>query len=152
MEYSSIATPFFILIMSNFTLTVERITSYNLHYSNTTYFIGNNMYQNELVESIMNNDPQQVKCWLEMGAEPNGVTDSYLLRPLHFAVTQGSVEIVELLLAAGADANLTDIDGLTPRDLAVLFDEIEFIALYFDKNPGNHEYTPEASRISNLLH
>ena len=38
---------------------------------------------------------------------------------LHFAAVNGFVEIVDLLLAAGANINLTTVKGQTAKDLAL---------------------------------
>ncbi len=83
------------------------------------------MYEDELIEAIVNDNAKEVENLLEVGAEPNGVVDGFLLRPLHFAVTQASVDIIQLLVAAGADVNLADIDGVTPPQLAsILYAEL----------------------------
>ena len=49
--------------------------------------------------------------------------------PLHQAVRNGHTEIVELLIANGADVNSKDEDGQTPLDWAIQFKESETIAL-----------------------
>jgi len=49
--------------------------------------------------------------------------------PLHFAASIGSVELVKLLLAAGADASRTSVDGVTAYDIAVQEDKKDVIPL-----------------------
>ena len=39
--------------------------------------------------------------------------------PLHYATTLQDIPVIKLLLERGADANLTNDDGLTPLHIAV---------------------------------
>ncbi len=76
------------------------------------------MYENELIEAIIKSDVKEVERLIQNGANPNGTIDYYHLRPLHFAIYQLSMEIIQFLIAAGSDANLRDIDGMSANDLA----------------------------------
>ena len=40
------------------------------------------------------------------------------MTPLHSAVREGHKEVIELLIAKGADVNAKDDDGTTPLDMA----------------------------------
>jgi ankyrin repeat protein len=51
-------------------------------------------------------------CALELGAKPQ--LESATIQPLHTAVQGDQVEIVRMLLAAGADPNVRDVDEWTP--------------------------------------
>lgn len=57
---------------------------------------------------------------LSHGADVNARTRCGLATPLHRAASHGRVEIVELLLRHGADANLTDADGNTALNRALV--------------------------------
>ena len=61
---------------------------------------------------------------LALGLDPNaqarvGLTH-YSFSPLHLAALQDNLEVVELLLEAGAEVNLTGIDIPTPLGCAAL--------------------------------
>ena len=74
-----------------------------------------------LMLAAMHSLPKVVKLLLENGADPNFVTGSQenLRRsPLAVAVSNGQVEVVEMLLAYHADAEQTDASGMTALDLA----------------------------------
>jgi len=58
-----------------------------------------------------------------------GFTDIVGQTPLHHACIIGDVEAAKLLLAAGADVEATNRDGLTPLDIARLAGNEDFIAL-----------------------
>jgi ankyrin repeat protein/beta-lactamase regulating signal transducer with metallopeptidase domain len=50
-------------------------------------------------------DLQTVETLLSLGFDPNAPVDGHGYRPLWYAISSGSVEVVELLLAAHADPN-----------------------------------------------
>jgi cytohesin len=57
---------------------------------------------------------------LEVGANPNTITDSLFETPLHYAVRFGDASLISLLLAAGTAREARDSDGRTALALAVL--------------------------------
>ena len=64
---------------------------------------------------------EAVKKHLDAGTDVNAKTDNYgKSTPLHLAVFGGHKEIVELLIAKGADINARDISNWTPLDNANL--------------------------------
>ena len=78
--------------------------------------------------SCMGNDIEDVKTFLDAGADPNLVcTGSLNNRPLHMATT--SAEMVELLLTSGADPTLANANGVTPLDMAEAEGQEEVIKL-----------------------
>ena len=56
---------------------------------------------------------------LECGADVHAATPHFLQTALHRAAQQGNKEVVEVLLAHGADLRAQDRSGKTPFDLAV---------------------------------
>ena len=61
---------------------------------------------------------EAVKQHLDAGAEVDAKDDKFVGTFLHWAAAGGQNEIVELLIAKGADVNATDGDGDTPLHLA----------------------------------
>jgi hypothetical protein len=57
-------------------------------------------------------DVGQVRALLDEGTSPNG--GSVLFTPLHYAVQNGHIETVRLLISRGADVNARDQRGVTP--------------------------------------
>ena len=58
--------------------------------------------------------PASAYLLLALGAEPD-IADGEGVRPLHRACQAGMQELIELLLAVGADAHTPDAQGRTPR-------------------------------------
>ncbi|MEH1771269.1 MAG: ankyrin repeat domain-containing protein, partial [Nostoc sp.] len=60
--------------------------------------------------------------------------------PLHLAVSQGNKQVVELLIAKGADVNAKNKDGNTPLHLAYDLDIVKLlIAKGADANAKNND-------------
>ncbi len=71
-----------------------------------------------LIKSIIRRNTHTLKECLLKGTDPNGAEDEDGITPLHYAVLYRSYDATQLLLAAGADPLITNIEGLTPIDLA----------------------------------
>merc|ERR1711988_611555 len=71
---------------------------------------------------------------LQEGANPNTTSGSYYSTPLHEAANKGSVEVAELLLAAGANPDARDGTGNTPLQNAQNRNHTNMVALLQDKN------------------
>lgn len=68
-----------------------------------------NPLNEKLLDAVINNQADQVKEFLEQGADANCFEDSALVRPLHFAAVYDSADVVPALMTAGADINaMTD--------------------------------------------
>jgi ankyrin repeat protein len=70
-----------------------------------------------------------VKLLLDHGAEINARDQESSATPLSYAASLGRTEVVELLLARGADPTLKNIRGQSPLDIAVENNQQEVSAL-----------------------
>jgi ankyrin repeat protein len=74
-----------------------------------------------LIEAVIHNDAKQVRAELERGVDPNACLDPALVTPLHFAAQHNAIDVISLLITAGAKINAqTFPDGQTPLDIARL--------------------------------
>jgi ankyrin repeat protein len=69
----------------------------------------------ELIKAVKANKKKAVQLLLERGADPNGIEDGDNITPLHFAYLYKAHRVMPLLVAAGADINAKNIDGLKPE-------------------------------------
>lgn len=75
--------------------------------------------QRALIEAVAAGDRTQVETLLQQGVNPNGVPDPWGSSALLHGVMRGDVELVRLLLDAGADPDLKSA-GFTPLGQAAL--------------------------------
>ena len=73
-----------------------------------------------LLQAVIDGNVKEVKQHLASGADVNMKDDARGKTPLHFAAGNGQKEIVESLLAAGADVNAKMNNGMTPLDWSAL--------------------------------
>ncbi len=71
-----------------------------------------------LLQSVVEGNVKAVKQHLAAGADTN-VRDGQGMTPLHWATQYGHKEIVELLIAKGADVNAKRTGGARPLDMTV---------------------------------
>ena len=72
---------------------------------------------------------EAVKQHLSAGVDVNAKTKTYGRTPLRWAAWGGHKEIVELLIAKGADVNAQLDDGWTPLNFAIDFKKTEIVDL-----------------------
>ncbi len=78
--------------------------------------------------------PEAVSLLLATGADCNAVaTNGSLLRPLHSAAAQGSLEIARLLLDGGADPNATQQSSFTALHAAALRGDLALAELLIER-------------------
>jgi cytohesin len=93
--------------------------------------------KNMIFEAIESGDAVLVRQYLASGADIN-IRKDYgkgtplelkAATPLHLAATTGNKEIVEMLLASGANVNAKAEDDITPLHIAQLIDNKEIVNL-----------------------
>ncbi len=86
--------------------------------------------QEQLTSAILGSQAARVASLLRRGAKVNG-PDRYKTTPLYKAAVQGETEIVQILLAAGADANQESggADEGTPLCAAAAWGRTEIVRL-----------------------
>ena len=66
----------------------------------------------QLIEAVIQNDLYTVEQLLKQGATING-KDTFNTCPLEYAVRAANVEMIQYLIQAGADIDITDADNFT---------------------------------------
>lgn len=105
----------------------------------------------DLFDAAMAGDARRVKWSLEAHADPNAVTASVRVRPLHICALQGHVKAARLLIEYEADLAATDTKlGCTPLSAAALAGHREMAGLLI--SAGAPLDGPEADGAAPLLH
>lgn len=71
-----------------------------------------------LMYEVYMKNHELVRFFIERGADANYQRQLDGFCPLHFAAQKRDIEMVDILLAAGADTSLENDDGQTPLDIA----------------------------------
>ena len=85
----------------------------------------------KLVDAVCDNESTVLASLLCDGANPNCVIDAARLTPMHFAVTQSSIDSILLLLAAGADIYRENDEGITPFQKAIELGDKKILNIFF---------------------
>uniref|UniRef100_A0A8C6J064 Palmitoyltransferase n=1 Tax=Melopsittacus undulatus TaxID=13146 RepID=A0A8C6J064_MELUD len=83
--------------------------------------------------AAINNRQELVKYYISKGAVVDQLGGDLNSTPLHWAVRQGHLPMVMLLLKCGADPSLIDGEGFSSIHLAVLFQHVPIVAYLISK-------------------
>lgn len=83
-----------------------------------------------------NGYPDIAKTMIFRGADPNGRMRVTNMTPLHIAAKNGRFEVVELLVAQGADETLTDLHKKLPLHYAAEEGRIDVVRFLASRKPG----------------
>ena len=73
--------------------------------------------------------PEVVKLLIDAGADVDKCNDDFGMPPLHLAAENGGAMIAMLLIKAGAEVNLADMDGKTPLWFAVDSHNMQMVSM-----------------------
>ncbi|PPJ55848.1 hypothetical protein CBER1_07442 [Cercospora berteroae] len=99
-------------------------------------YVGNT---EQLCRAIVDHDAEFVRSWLEQeGNDPN--TRDYTGRtPLHLAVSNSTLEVVELLISHGSRIVARLVDGKTALHLAAMRGSVDIVSALLRKSAANEE-------------
>lgn len=84
----------------------------------------------DLIEAVIHNNVIALRECLVNGSDPNHCEDRANVTPLHHAAQHNAVDVVELLITAGANIHAQTLpEGETPLDVAIKFKHHEMIAV-----------------------
>uniref|UniRef100_A0A8C2TPH6 Palmitoyltransferase n=1 Tax=Coturnix japonica TaxID=93934 RepID=A0A8C2TPH6_COTJA len=83
--------------------------------------------------AAINNRQELVKYYISKGAVVDQLGGDLNSTPLHWAIRQGHLPMVILLLKCGADPSLIDGEGFSSIHLAVLFQHVPIVAYLISK-------------------
>ena len=83
----------------------------------------------DIWEAAEQGDIEAVKEYLAIGINVNAKDEAYGGMPLHWAAYRGRNEVVEFLIAEGADVNAKNQAGATPLDKAIEKNRDETVSL-----------------------
>ncbi|KAJ5703790.1 hypothetical protein N7493_010928 [Penicillium malachiteum] len=102
-----------------------------------------------LINHIMNNDLEATRKLLKYGANPDGIEEASLMRPILIAAAQGRNNILELLLRSGANIEVADHQmGLSALHYACSSDNLEATKILLAYGADVH--TPGPQRRTSL--
>lgn len=90
-----------------------------------------------LIDAVIDNDVMRVHQLLtpDGDIDPNGTLDEAGITPLHYAAQNNALEVIPLLIEAGADPDVkTHPEGDTPLTIAILHNHQRVIELLLSYN------------------
>lgn len=82
-----------------------------------------------LIEAVVQNNSDEVKKLLNAGVNPNHYEDLAKLYPIHFAALYNALDVVPLLVKAGADATAKSSEGITAMEIAKQHNHLDMVQL-----------------------
>jgi ankyrin repeat protein len=83
----------------------------------------------DLFEAVLENNVVKVMGLLERGVDPNQLDLDQHYNALHYAVQSNAIDVVMLLVTAGADMEAITEDNLTVFDIAREYQDKEMMRL-----------------------
>uniref|UniRef100_A0A8V0ZFL6 Palmitoyltransferase n=1 Tax=Gallus gallus TaxID=9031 RepID=A0A8V0ZFL6_CHICK len=99
--------------------------------------------------AAINNRQELVKYYISKGAVVDQLGGDLNSTPLHWAIRQGHLPMVILLLKCGADPSLIDGEGFSSIHLAVLFQHVPIVAYLISK--GQNIDTADFNGLTPLM-
>lgn len=87
--------------------------------------------------AVTNGNASDVQQELDAGANPNALYGEGIVTPLIKASTSGSVDVVKILLNAGADVNLENMQGNTALHSAARFGHADIVSVLIESGADN---------------
>lgn len=73
----------------------------------------------QLIDAVVQNNAVEVQKFLDQGVNPNACLDEANITPLHFAAQSNAIQVIPVLINAGADVYAaTSDDEQIPYDVA----------------------------------
>lgn len=107
----------------------------------------------ELYSAVINGDVDKVRK-LVRDKDILDLVDDKGMSVVHYAIKCDEMEILDILIANGADVNLKDKDGIAPLHLASGLKNVDAVRMLIDANAGvndtdNWDFTPLHSAVLN---
>jgi hypothetical protein len=96
------------------------------------------MNSHELLDASDKGDIGKVKSLLQSGFNVNSQVDEWKIAPLHAAASNGHKEIVEILIANGANINIVNKFNCTPIYFAAALGYTEIVKLLLEKGANTN--------------
>ena len=100
---------------------------------------------NTIIDAVIDNDAKLVQQLIDDGADPNLSLDVADVTPLHFAAQNNALEVLPILIKAGANLHAKiNPEGMNPLDVARLHkhdDMAKLLEKYMKMNSGYLSYS-----------
>ena len=80
-----------------------------------------------------NTDLEKIKAFIKAGADVHSIESEYQATPLHFAMAKNNVELVKIIVEAGADINFQNSHKTAPIHTGIYNDSLESIKFLIER-------------------